>query len=335
MTAPGTPTAVRFAAFGDPADVARTTALDALPPLGPGDVELALVASPIDPADLLLLRGQYAYRPPLPAIGGLEGVARVRRVGEAVLHVQRGDLVQMPLGVGAWQSHLVVDGAPLHALPADADPLQLAMLSVNPVTAHRMLHHTVAVDRGDWVVQNAANSGVGRCVIQLARAAGIRTINVVRRTEVIPELEALGAEHVVMADDDLPTRVAEITGGDAVRLALDAVGGPESRRLLLCLDAGGVLVSYGNMSGQQATFWPSDLAFGRRSIHGFNVGDWLAAAGPEEVAGLYRELLGPVRTGDLVMPVDATYGLDDVTSALRHADGHRRGGKVLLVGPGL
>lgn len=335
MSTAGQRTAVMFGAFGEPADVAANVPLDAPAPLGPGDVELALVASPIDPADLLLLRGRYAYRPRLPAVGGLEGVARVQRVGEAVLHVQRGDLVQMPIGVGAWQSHLVADGGPLQALPADADPLQLAMLSVNPVTAHRMLHDTVTVQPGDWVLQNAANSGVGRCVVQLARTAGIRTINVVRRADVVQELEELGADHVLVADDDLQARVQEITGGDAVRLALDAVGGADAHRLLLCLGAGGVLVSYGNMSGEQATYWPADLAFGQRTIQGFNVGDWFAQAGPEEIAGLYRELLGPVRTGELVMPVDATYGLDDVASALRHADGRGRGGKVLLVGPGL
>lgn len=327
--------AVTFKTFGPPTEVVEHCELDDLPALGPGDVELALVASPVNPADLLLLHGRYAFRPSLPAVAGLEGVARVQRVGEAVLNVQRGDLVQIPAGAGAWQSHLVADAGHLHALPSDIDPLQLAMLSANPATAYKMLRHSVDIQPDEWVVQNAANSGVGRWVIKLARAAGIRTVNLVRRAELIDELHALGADRVVVVEDGRVPPLSDLTDGGRVRLALDAVGGEDTNALLSALAPGGVLVSYGNMSGEQSSFSSPELIFGARSIRGFNIGDWFAEASPAEIADVYQQLLGVLREGELTIPVEATYPLDKVKTAVDRAGRSSRDGKVLLVGPGL
>ncbi|WP_354697985.1 hypothetical protein DSM112329_03645 [Paraconexibacter sp. AEG42_29] len=169
-------------------------------------------------------------------------------------------------------------------------------------------------------------------VIKFAHAAGIRTINVVRRAERADELLALGADHVLIDADAGTERTAELTGGVAVALALDAVGGRATGSLLSALAPGGVLVSYGDMSGQPSVTNPADLIFGRRSIRGFNVGDWFANATPAAIADLYGTILGQLVAGDPPIPIEATYPLTDTESALRHAAEDGRAGKILLVG---
>ena len=144
------------------------------PEPGPGQALLELVAAPINPSDVLTLTGDYGMLPPLPAVGGNEGVGRVAALGAAPdgqpQHLSVGDLVLLPVGAGTWRSHLLADARRLVALPAGADPLQLSMLTVNPATAALLLSEFVALQPGDWVVQNAANSAVGGYLVQLARA---------------------------------------------------------------------------------------------------------------------------------------------------------------------
>jgi hypothetical protein len=135
-------------------------------------------------------------------------------------------------------------------VPADADPHQLAMLKVNPATALMMLRNYVDLQPGDWVIQDAANSGVGSNLIRLAGADGVRTVNVVRRAALAAPLEAIGADVVVVDGADLAERVRAVTGGTPPRLAIDAIGGSVVMRLADCLAEGGTVVNYGLLSGE-------------------------------------------------------------------------------------
>jgi trans-2-enoyl-CoA reductase len=175
---------VQFAAFGTPHEVA---------------------AFPINPADLLTITGGYAVRPQLPATLGAECVGRIASVGSNVQGLATGDRV-INLGRDNWCQRRKVPAAQALAVPADADVLQLAMLKVNPATALLMLRNYVALQPGDWVIQDAANSGVGTNLIGLARADGIRTVNVVRRSALTEPLQAIGADVVVVDGDDLAAR---------------------------------------------------------------------------------------------------------------------------------
>ena len=86
----------------------------------------------------------------------------------------------LPHGLGTWREACTVAAEKLVAVPAEIEPIQAAMLKVNPITAWRMLHDFVSLQRGDWLIHNAANSGAGRAVIQIARELGYKTINIVR-----------------------------------------------------------------------------------------------------------------------------------------------------------
>ena len=185
--------------------------------------------APINPSDLLLIRGVYGYRPELPAPLGAEGVGRIVAAGEGVDPARIGERVAIipTLRQGTWRERTVVDVGHVVSVDPEADPLQLAMLGINPVTAHLVLNDYVHLKPGEWVAQTGAGSAVGRYVIALARRAGLRTLNVVRRASAVEELLAAGADAVVVSDETLSENVAAVLGGEPIALVLDAVGGEQ------------------------------------------------------------------------------------------------------------
>jgi mitochondrial enoyl-[acyl-carrier protein] reductase / trans-2-enoyl-CoA reductase len=320
--------AVQWSRPGDPAEVAEVVELPAPSPPGAGEAQLAPEYSPINPADLLRLQGRYgSIAQALPAFGGGEGVAQVVAVGEGVKHVAAGDRVLVPLGRGCWRSALNVPAAALFALPA-ADPQQLAMLGINAPTAWQLLHGVVPLRAGDWIVQNAAASAVGRMVIQLAHRMGVRTINIVRGPEQVHALRALGADEVFVDGPALAERVAPELREPA-RLAIDAVAGTATGMLARLLGEGGTVVTYGLLSGEPCAVDARDVVFRDIRHRGF----WLArylTADARASRQVYADLLELVGQGVLRTPVAAVYELADVHAALRHAQQPGRGGKVLL-----
>lgn len=301
------------------------------PAPGAGEVLLEMLAAPINPSDVLTLTGQYGALPPLPAVGGNEGVARVAALGAGVTTVAVGDVVLMPVATGTWTTHTVTPAATLLRLPAGGDVQQLAMLTVNPPTASLLLSEFVSLKAGDWVIQNAANSGVGEYVIQLARARGLRTVNVVRRADAVAPLEALGADVVLLDGPDLAPRVAAATGRAAIRLALDAVGGSATDRLAQSVSVGGTVVNYGALSGEACRIAPGALVFRNVTLRGFWLATWFRQSTPAQQMVLYGDLAQRIARGGLAARIHATYPLARVKEAVAAAAAGGRDGKILLV----
>ena len=180
--------------------------VDDAPSPAAGQVRFEIIAFPINPADVLLVEGKYAAKPPLPAPVGAECVGRITDVGEGVTDLSPGDLI-INLARDNWAQAKTIDRALLVKVPRDVDPLQLAMLKVNPATALLMLRDYVTLQTGDWVMQNAANSAVGGYVIRLAKKAGFKTVNIVRRERLTEALVAAGADQVLVDGPDLAERV--------------------------------------------------------------------------------------------------------------------------------
>ncbi len=297
---------------------------------GPGEALIEVLASPINPSDLLTLTGMYGVLPELPATAGNEGVGRIVTVGENVETLQPGQLVLLPLGCGTWASHLVAAAADLVALPEGADPQQLAMLAINPPTAALLLSEIVDLKAGDWVIQNAANSAVGGYLVKLAAEQGIRTVNVVRREGAVAAVQAAGGDVVLVDGDDLPKRVRQATQGAGIRLAVDAVGGPATERLASCLGNGGVVVNYGVMSGQPCQVSPTHLIFRGITLTGFWLATWYAGASAERRSALYGDLTRRIARGELAAKVAETFDIRDVKQAVAAAASGGRDGKVLI-----
>ncbi|MCB1607387.1 MAG: zinc-dependent alcohol dehydrogenase family protein, partial [Xanthomonadales bacterium] len=260
-----------------PQDVISAVEFDP-PPLGEGQVLLEVMASPINPSDVLTLTGQYGMLPPLPAVGGNEGVGRVAKLGPGADAWAIGELVLLPVGSGTWATHMVADAQRLIALPPQGDPRQLAMLSINPPTALLMLRDFVELKPGDWVIQNAANSAVGGYLVQIAANRGLKTVNVVRRESAIEAVKASGAEHVLVDGDDLHQRVAELTSGAAIGLGIDAVGGMASERLARCLAPAATMVNYGALSGESCMLNPGCFSFPDLRLPAFWLAHWFRSS---------------------------------------------------------
>ncbi|HEU0210173.1 MAG TPA: 2-enoyl thioester reductase domain-containing protein, partial [Candidatus Udaeobacter sp.] len=222
---------------GNPADVLRVETRP-WPTPAVDEAVVKMRAAPINPADLNQIEGKYPMRPELPATPGFEGAGMIVELGSGVNDLTTGELVILPHNVGTWRDALTVKAEDLVVVPEGIQPAQAAMLKINPLTAWRLLHDYVNLQKGDWLIQNAANSAAGRHVIQIAHELGYRTVNVVRRPEVIDELRAERGDVVLVDGDNLRGEVKNATGDAPIRLGLNSVGGDSALRLANCLASG-------------------------------------------------------------------------------------------------
>lgn len=322
---------LQLPAFGQPTTAPELLESEAPEP-GAGQVLVALEAAPINPSDLLLIRGHYGHRPALPATLGTEGVGRIVAVGADVASARIGErvLIVPTLKVGTWQDRIAVDADDAFAVDPAADPVQLAMLGVNPMTADLLIRSFVDLRPGAWIGQTGGNSAVGRYVIALAKRAGLRTLSVVRRPEVAAELLESGADAVVVGGPDLRAQLKHALGDERLELLLDGTAGDVVADLAPWLVHGGTLVSYGGTSGAPVVLRPGDLIFRDLRIRGFWQKHWLDTAPRHEVAAIYTRLAALVTDGTLRVPIAATYPLEKYQDALDHATRADRVGKVLF-----
>ncbi|MCY7388938.1 MAG: zinc-dependent alcohol dehydrogenase family protein [Burkholderiales bacterium] len=302
-----------------------------LPSLGPGQALINVLAAPINPSDVLTLTGVYGMLPPLPAVGGNEGVGVIAELGPGVTSPPIGQTVLLPVGAGTWSTHMVAEAAKLMPLPNGVDPLQLAMMTVNPPTAYLMLKEFVDLQAGDWVIQNAANSGVGEYLIQLAKIRGLKTVNIVRRDSAVAAVQAMGGDVVLVDGPGLAKQVATATNSAKIRLGIDAVGGKSTDNIANCLAEGGVLVNYGMMSGESCMVSPSSFVFRDVTLRGFWLALWFRKATPPQQMAVFGELAQLIATGKLKARVQATYDIGQIKEAIAAAAAGERDGKILMV----
>lgn len=321
-----------FKEFGNPADVLRLEDVPQ-PEAGANQVLVRLRARSINPSDLLTVRGLYGMLPKLPATPGLEGMGEIAAVGAGVTHLQLGQRV-IPLGVqGTWQEYIVAASAQFIPVPEGVSDETAAQFVVNPLTAWIMTVEELSLKPGEWLLQTAAASTLGQVVLQIARLRGFKTINVVRRREQVEELKSLGADECICTDEeDIGERIREITGGAGPTKAIDAVGGETGAGVLSALGRGGVMLSYGLLSGQPMPVDGGRMIFASTTLRGFWLTEWLRSAAPERQQAVTAGMLRLMASNEIVPPVEAEYPLDDIVAAVQHAERPGRKGKVLLKG---
>jgi NADPH:quinone reductase-like Zn-dependent oxidoreductase len=323
--------ALQIASFGKPSEVVELAELPDPSPAA-GELLVALEAAPINPSDLLLVRGTYGIRPALPARLGNEGVGRVVEVGAGVDPARVGERVLLLPGQiqNTWAERAVVPEPDAVTVDGSADPLQLAMIGVNPMTARLVLSDYSELKADAWVLQNSANSAVGRYLVDLARLAGLRTINIVRREEAAEQLRADGVPNVLVSGPDLLDQVGALLGGEQLGLIVDALGGSQAGELSALLRPGGKVVAYSALTGQPPTLPVPALIFRDISLHGFWLHTWLTSAPRTVIESGYRVLAGLVADGTLSAPVEASYPIDQYREAISRSDRFRRAGKILF-----
>lgn len=315
--------------YGPPEEVARCADVPDVGAPGAGEVVFDVLMFPINPADVSFCRGTYRLKPTLPATPGAECIGRVTAVGAGVTHVKPGDLV-ITLQRENWTQKRRVKGDDVIPVPSGMDLQQAAMLRINPATALLLLTGVVPLKPGDWLIQNVANSAVGRLLIPLARARGIRTMNVVRRASLFGDLKALGADACVVDTPDLAEAVKAQTGGAPIRLGLDAVSGRATARIASCVADDGVVCNYGSMSGEDPVMSRSALSARGVTLVGFTLTRPLATYPREKVRAIYADLARQVMDGTLSAPVEQVYAIDEIKDALAHAQRGERTGKILV-----
>jgi NADPH:quinone reductase-like Zn-dependent oxidoreductase len=289
-----------------------------------GEVLIHVEYAPINDSDLLLASGLYPVKLKLPSVVGNEGAGKVLDVGHGVQNVQIGDRVVIPHGVSSWAQKILARAEEVIVLPAEIDAQQAAMLSINPPAAALLLEEFVSLKPGDWIAQNAANSGVGRAVTVFARQKGLRTINIVRRSELIQELKEIGADVVLLAGPDTAAEANRATGGASVRLALDGVSGGATETLLDIVGWDAKIVCYAAPTREAIKVSPLGLVAKRASIHPFFMHY------PENLPKIPEKIRSAaelVANHQLRLPISQVYPVRSFKQALAHA---LAGRKVLL-----
>jgi len=304
-----------------------------VPKAGPGEVLVQMTASPINPSDLVYIREGYLVGS-WPVTAGLEGSGVVVDAGRGLLpRIRKGRAVAcspIPGRDGTWAEYMVTSATRVVPLPADLDPLQGAMMLVNPMTALAFID-MARKGRHAAMVNNAAASALGRILIRLSRRYGIPLISIVRKQDQVEKLKELGAEHVLNSSlESYEDELRELCGNLNATLILDAVGGPGTAALLHAAPKGARLVVYARLSGDQIQARGSDLMIPGKTIAGFQLGAWLNSNSllfNLRFIGRVKKLLDTHMSTEIA----GTYALEEADAAIQAYTGNMSAGKYLLV----
>ncbi len=317
---------------GKPEDVAEIAPYS-LPIVMEAQVIVDQKFAPINPADINMMEGKYYIQPDLPCVLGNEGVGVVSHVGPDVTDLKVGDHVIMPMKkkdnwVGAWAESYIANEADLIKVPDHISLEQASMLTVNPPTAFLMLSQFTHLEEGDWVIQNAGNSGVGRWVIFFAKKLGLKVLSVVRKESLIAELKKTGSDEVVLYSEEMSKIIKEKTG--LVKLALNGVGGKSADQLMKCLDKDGVMATYGAMSKDSFSVSNGALIYKNIWVTGFNRSKWIEESHAIEIKDVYEEIFSNLKDAAPDIPIQEIVSITDIKKGLSLAQANNRSGKILL-----
>ncbi|HWF80439.1 MAG TPA: zinc-dependent alcohol dehydrogenase family protein [Streptosporangiaceae bacterium] len=326
---------IRFRQYGEPAQVLEVDERP-VPEPGQDEARVRILATPVNPSDLLYVRGVYAgVQARFPASVGFEGVGTVDALGPGVADLAPGQRVSVVNNQGGnWAEYALVPARDLIPVAADVPDEQVASFVVNPASAIVMLRNVLAIPAGEWLLQSAAGSEIGRMIIRLAKRDGIRTINVVRRRESVAELKELGADAVIVtADGPIDEQVRAITGQQGVRYAIDPVVGETGTQMFQALHEEGRMLVYGSLTGEPIRIGedPRYILAGRRVLEVFWLGYWLRRLDAQERHQLMDAISELVRDGVLETSPGRRYSLDEIGAAVAQAESRGRQGKVLLI----
>ena len=342
--------AICFDQYGEPTDVLTVTDKP-VPQPGFGQVRVKIRLTPINPSDLLYIRGHYSgVTPHFPAAStGFEGVGEIDAIGPGVGGLAVGQRVFAANRPGGnWAQYAVMDAKRAYPVPDDIPDEQIASLMINPATAILMVRHVLAVPRGEWLLQSAAGGELGRMIIRLAKHDGIHTINVVRRREAVKELQDLGADEVIVSSEGpIDDQVHKIVP-EGVGYAIDPVAGQTGTEIFRSLSIDGHMLVYGSLSGEGIIVGddPRLTLSGRRVLEVYWLGYFTEqldqsgtqrldqsgffAAGRTAMLQLIDEIVDLIRAGILKTEPGKKFGLDDIQAAVTEAESVGRSGKAFL-----
>src|ERR1700738_638445 len=321
--------ALIFTETGEPNSVLKLAEIPT-PPLAPGEALVRVLLSPINPSDLHMVRGRYGYQPELSASPGAEGVGIVEGVGPGVQGPTVGTRVVFVHTWNTWREQIVCPVDRLVPIPDGLDDPAAATSYTNPLTAWALTRSSHNLKESDWLLQTAAASSVGKLVLQLAQQYRFKTINVIRRREQESIIRNLGGDEVICtADEDLRSRLQELTAGKGVERAIDCVAGELGAEVARNLAPAGTMLVYGALSSHRQTdpakfimpLFAPRLIYSTATVRGWWLPRWVPSQPLAEMRAATSDLLTMLSNGALTSPSIVRDSLKDFQEAVHLADG--------------
>ena len=326
--------AITYAAAGDPAEVLAATEIPDPPPPEPGHVQIKVRAFPIHPGDLAGVN----FLPPAPgerAVPGLEATGVVVAVGPGVSTPAVGTRVTVFPNPGSWAQRINVPAELAVTVPDWVSDDVAAQMVCNPLTAlllYRAAQQHFFVGFDGFVINNAANSSVGRLFTASAQHHQIATISVVRSGARAQELAERYPNVPVISTDnpDWVEQVRTVADGRPIPVALDPVGGTIAADLMSLLSAGGTLITYGQIAQENIPLHASNLLGGEIGLRGLTIGRWLTGTAPERRASDIASARALATSQPAEFDVAGAYSLDQIADAVQHVNRPGKIGTVIV-----
>ncbi len=321
---------IHFSKFGNPLNVLELKET-VVPEPKNNEIRLKMIFCPINPSDLYLISGEYGFKPELPCVPGFEGLGKIDAIGTNIEAYKVGQRAIPISYMGTWSEYIILKPAQLMLVPPEIPDRSASQLLVNPLAAWILIQN-LKLKKGEFLLQTAAGSTLGRIILQITQFLGIKTINFVRREEQIKELEKLGADYVFCTkDEDLIEKVIKITE-KGVHGAIDAVGGKTGAIAASCLRSGKILYIYGLLSMEDTPINTGEMIFKETKIIGFWLNRWFRNTNSKEIFKQFSDLMKLIVQGVIIPPVEAEYNLVEFKDAIKHSMKRGRKGKILLKG---
>ncbi|MFS0553321.1 zinc-dependent alcohol dehydrogenase family protein [Brevibacillus sp. 179-C9.3 HS] len=322
---------VRYHQYGEPHVVLKVEQR-LIEPLKQNEILVKMSARPINPSDVIPIRGAYKHRINLPAIPGYEGVGTVVETGPLASPSLIGKRVLPLRGEGTWQEYVKTTAELAIEVPDSIQDDIASRLYINPITAWVICSETLQLSSDQILVVNAANSAIGRLFIQLSTLFGFKVIAIVRHARYTEELLQLGAWHVI--DSSLAPiydAIMTVTNGQGAHASIDSIGGAEGLELARSTRTGGIFLSLGLLSGIQVDWALISKQLGVLP-HLFLLRHWNQRVSVSTWHETFEKVIELVQNGRLVLAEPGEkFALQDVNKAVNFAEGHKRTGKILLM----
>ncbi|KRF63339.1 alcohol dehydrogenase [Bacillus sp. Soil768D1] len=308
---------IKFYEFGSPQSVLKVESKNIQRPAN-GEILVRMKVRPINPSDLLPIRGVYSHRIPLPSIPGYEGVGIVEEVGPSVSQELIGKRVLPLRGEGTWQEYVRTSAELAVPIPRSIEDYIAAQLYINPITAWLTCTEVLALKPDDALIVNACGSSIGRIFTQLSKILGFQLIAVTRNNKYTEELLKLGASYVINTSDrSLHNTVMELTNGRGANAAIDSVGGTDGSELAFCVQPNGKLLTIGLLSGKPVN-WAEISNRTKVNVKMFHLRHWNQQVSVQTWQETFNLLINFINDKRLrfMMP-DSHYDLQEVQEAIR------------------
>jgi len=298
-----------------------------LPVPGPGEVRLRNRACGLNFADLLMAKGQYQERPPLPFVMGMEVAGEVEALGEGVTGLAIGQRVAAFAGQGGLAEYGCFPAARCLPIPAAMPYEQAAGFMVAYGTSHVALAHRARLAPGETLLVLGAAGGVGLTAVEIGARMGARVVAVARGPEKLAVARAAGASVLIDSEGtDLKAAFKALGGVDVV---YDAVGEPAASAALRALNPEGRFIVIGFAGGGVPQFPANILLVKNISVIGFYWGGY-AAFQPQVITRSLRDLMAMYARGELHPHVSHTLPLDRTAEAMELMRSRASTGKVVV-----